>query len=131
MQIIKNEMITPIDVDGTLVIHDELSDIPPGESVQIYDAVTKKHITMRINRPMVRLLREADSRGDFVIVWSRGGFRWASDVIKALDLVDCVDLVLSKPMAYFDDVEIEQWLPYRVYISPDTTYKVQPTNKEK
>lgn len=120
---IKSEQVSPFDVDGTLVSHEALKDIPPGESVKVYDAVSKRHIIVRINRPMIRLLREADSRGDYVIVWSRGGHRWASDVIKALDLVDCVDLVLSKPMAYFDDSEIANWLPYRVFISPDETYK--------
>ncbi len=131
MLIVKKENVSPIDIDGTLIIHCKLADIPSGEGVQVYDAVTKGFITVRINRPMVRLVREARSRGDYVIAWSRGGYRWAADVIKALDLVDCVDLVLSKPLAYFDDTEVGDWMKYRVFLGPEVVYKQQPTNKEK
>lgn len=129
MQVINSENTSFFDVDGTLVIHMPTEMIAPGESVQVYDAVTKGHVTVRINRPMVRLMREASFRGDYVVVWSRGGHRWAADVIKALDLVECVDLVLSKPLAYFDDVEIAKWLPYRVFISPEVAYKQQTRRK--
>lgn len=133
MQIIKNENIDPYDVDGTLIIHEDPETIPPGESIQVYDAITKKFISVRINRPMVRLLMESKARGSYVRVWSRGGWRWASDVVKALGLVDYVDSVESKPMAYFDDTPVEQWLPYRVFIGPKTIYKQtnNQTNKEK
>ena len=130
MIVIKNEQISPFDIDGTLVCHAFEGEIPPGESVRVYDAVSKGYVLVQINRPMVRLLREAKSRGDFVIAWSRGGHRWAADVIKALDLVECVDLVLSKPMAYFDDTEIQNWLPYRVMIQPGTAYKTLTHNKK-
>lgn len=123
MQIIKNENVDPYDVDGTLIIHDDPSTIPVKDQVRVYDTITKKFIVVRINRPMVRLLMESKSRGSYVRVWSRGGWRWASDVIKALDLVDYVDSVESKPMAYFDDTPIEQWLPYRVFIGPEVVYK--------
>lgn len=123
MQIIKNEQIDYYDVDGTLVIHEDHKTIPPGESVQVYDAVTKKFITVRVNKPMIRLLRESKSRGAYVVVWSRGGYRWATDVIKALELTDYVDVVMTKPLAYFDDTEISDWLPYRVFIPPNVIYK--------
>lgn len=131
MIVVKNEMTSFYDCDDTLVMHRKLSDIPSGESVQVYDAVTKGFITLQINRPMVRLLRESHARGEYVVVWSRGGYRWASDVIKALDLVDCVAIVLSKPMAYFDDREISEWLPYRVYLKPDQVYKTLTKDTKK
>lgn len=123
MIINKNENINPFDVDGTLVIHQEPSTIPPEEALQVYDAVTKKFITVRINRPMVRLLIEAKARGFYIRVWSRGGWRWATDVIKALDLVKYVDMVESKPLIYFDDVSITEWLKDRVFIGPEIPYK--------
>lgn len=131
MVIIKNENVEPFDVDGTLVLHQSADTIPLGEALQVYDAITKKFITVRINRPMVRLLRESKARGSYVIVWSKGGYRWATDVIKALDLVDFVDLVLTKPAAYYDDTEIQNWLPYRVYIAPEVIYKQMANNGRK
>lgn len=130
MLVINNENIEPFDCDDTLVMHVEPDQIPPGESVRVYDAVTKKFITMRINRPMVRLLREAKARGFFVLVWSRGGKRWAADIVKALDLVDFVDIVMTKPLHYFDDKDVAKWLTERVYIEPNVVYK-HLTTKEK
>ena len=130
MNIVKSENISPFDVDGTLIMHVDLKDIPVIDRVGVYDAVTKKFIFVQINRPMVRLLREASHRGDYVIVWSRGGYEWASNVIKALGLVDDVDQVMSKPLAYFDDTAVEKWLPYRVMLDSNAVYK-QTTNKGK
>lgn len=128
MVVIKNENTDFYDVDGTIIIHESHKTIPPGESLQVFDAVTKQFITVRINKPMVRLLRESKARGSYVVVWSRGGYRWAADVIKALELTEYVDLVISKPLAYFDDTPIEKWLPYRVFIEPGVIYK--QLNKE-
>jgi predicted phosphatase len=125
MVIIKNENVDPFDVDGCLVIHQAASLIPESEKIEVYDAVTKNLVIVRINRPMVRLLRESASRGSFVIVWSRGGYQWAADVVKALGLQDYVNLVMSKPLAYFDDMPVEKWLPHRVFIEPDVIYKQQ------
>lgn len=126
MRIIENEQISPFDVDSTLVDHVAIA---TEDTIKIYDAVTGGFVMANPNKPMVRLLREAKSRGDFVIVWSRGGYRWASDVVRALGLETSVDLVISKPMAYFDDSAIEDWLPYRVFLDPKTIYKQQTKEK--
>lgn len=123
MLVIKNEMVDPYDVDGTLVIHTPIDLIPPGEELDVEDAVTGSKIRVRINRPMVRLLKESAARGAYVIVWSRGGYQWASDVIKALGLTAEVNLVLSKPLVYFDDLAVESWLPHRVFIDSEANYK--------
>lgn len=123
MNVIKNENIEPFDVDETLVMHQDPSTIPPGDKVQVYDYLTKKFISMRMNKPMIRLLKESKARGFYVIVWSRGGNRWATDVLKALELTEHVDLVMSKPTKVFDDKAIEDWCTDRIYLSPDTIYK--------
>ena len=130
MNIVKSENISPFDVDGTLILHTHPEAIALVDRLSVYDAVTKKFIIVQINRPMVRLLREASHRGDYVIVWSRGGYEWAANVIKALDLVDDVNQVMSKPLAYFDDTPVEKWLPYRVMLESNVVYK-QTTNKGK
>lgn len=123
MLVIKNEMVDPYDLDGTLIIHESMANVPNTERVAVEDPVTGNYIIVRINRPMVRLLRESKARGAYVIVWSRGGFQWAVNTIKALGLEAHVDQVMSKPMAYFDDTPVDKWLPYRVMIQPNEIYK--------
>lgn len=123
MRINKSERVEFFDIDGTLIMHLSAAQLATTPKVDVYDAVTKKFITVGINLPMVRILREQAHRGACIKVWSRGGWEWAANVIKALGLVSCVDEVLSKPLVYFDDVPVEQWLPYRVFISSDTIYK--------
>ena len=88
-------------------------------------------IKVGVHEPMVRLLKEESHRGSHIVVWSRGGYEWATNVLKALCIEDYVDQVMSKPSAYFDDKDISEWLKYRVYLKPDTIYKnVKTTNKE-
>lgn len=133
MNVNKSENVSYFDVDDTLVLHQDPDTIHPSERVSVRDPVHPSQvIIMRIHRPMVRLLKEASQRGDFVRVWSRGGWQWAKNVVEALELTRYVNSVESKPMAYFDDSPIEKWLPYRVYIQPDTIYKTnkQPTKGE-
>jgi len=129
MEIINNYNTVFFDVDGTLVLpldNPEYAKLPP---VKIYDAITNSYITMAIHEPMVRLLLEEQVKGSYIIVWSRGGHVWAAAVIKALGLLNSVNLVMSKPMVVFDDISIDEWLKYRVYLNPGTVYK-QPITKE-
>lgn len=129
MNIIKNENIEPYDVDNTLVMHQDVSTIPPGEKLLVYHTPTKKFVTVRINRPMVTLLKESFSRGFHVVVWSRGGWQWAVNVIKALDLVDHVHEVMTKPTKIFDDTPVQEWCTDRIYLGPDVVYKQQTIKK--
>lgn len=111
------------DVDSTLVFSLDPDRLVPGRKVQVYDAVTGQHLTMIENQAMVRLLREEKHRGANITVWSRGGYEWAANVVEALGLTDQVDQVMSKPMAYMDDLDISEWLKYRVYLPPTKVYK--------
>lgn len=123
MVVTKNENISPFDVDGTLVIQRDYADINQKE-VCIRDPLdASRMIIMAIHEPMVRLLKEEAAKGFHIIVWSRGGWGWAEAVVKALDIEQYVNEVKTKPLVYFDDLPVEQWLPYRVFLSPDSKYK--------
>lgn len=123
MQVIK-QLPAPFDVDDTLIMSsEELDHIPLKEQVGVSDPLTGDIIWYRINQPMLRLLREEADKGSCIIVWSRGGYKWAHAVVEALGIHDIVDFVMDKPLAYFDDKEISEWLKYRVYIGPDIRYK--------
>jgi hypothetical protein len=118
----KNENIRPFDVDGTLIIH-EKNFIELNDRVQVLDPVTNEYLTFRINKPMVRLLKEEYKRGSCIKVWSRGGWEWANNVVIALNLEPLIHEVLSKPLVYMDDSEVSAWLKDRVFIGPDERYK--------
>lgn len=121
MTIVKSEQTSFWDIDGTLILPYDKTQ--KQLVVEVYDAVTNKYVKMAVHEPMVRLLREERHRGGHIIVWSRGGYEWATNVIRALDLTSCVHMVMSKPMVYFDDQAIESWLQYRVYLDPKMQYK--------
>lgn len=122
---IENENPEPFDVDGCIIYHADISTIPDSERIKISDVVTGGTVTVGINRPMVRLLMESKSRGSYVMVWSRSGHRWATDVITALGIMDHVDIIMSKPKVYFDDTPVSDWLKDRVFIEPNVIYKQQ------
>ncbi len=123
MQIIQSEAIRPFDVDGTLILTKTLQDPPGSRYVEVYDKVEDKRIVVRVHEPNVRLLLEELSRGSHVIVWSRSGYEWAKAVLDAMNIDHERLLVMSKPLVYFDDMEVTEWLKDRVFLSPDAPYK--------
>lgn len=120
---IKNYNVVPCDVDSTLILHIPPNEYHKHETVEIFDPVEKRMMTVGVHLPMVRLLKEEAHRGAFIIVWSRGGHEWAANVIDALGLNKQVNLVLTKPLLYLDDCDVSDWLKYRVYLEPNTVYK--------
>jgi predicted phosphatase len=125
MNVIKSEHNIMVDVDGTLIDHlttEQLNE-PIRLTVSLWCPIENKNITVGVNQSMVRLLKEEYHRGSHVVVWSRGGWEWATNVVRALNLEKYVDLVMTKPLVYFDDIEVQEWLKYRVFIKHDTIYK--------
>lgn len=120
MKVIKNENVLVVDVDETLVLSTEVRDL---KSVPIWDEVTGSFLYVQPHQPHVRLIHEENQRGRFIIVWSRGGHAWAEAVVKGLGLLGSVDLIMSKPYAYIDDVPIQNWLTDRIFIPHTTEYK--------
>jgi hypothetical protein len=126
MKVIKNEKTVFFDIDNTLVfssLDPLIANLNPVTCVEVFDPINERFMNMVVHEPMVRLLREEHHRGSYVVVWSRGGYAWAGSVISALGLEKCVHEIMTKPMVYFDDRPIEEWLPYRVYLPPDMPYK--------
>lgn len=121
MKTIRSEYIVPVDVDSTLVLPNESK--YSGREVKVYDAVTKSYITMKAHEPNIRLLTEERYRGAVILVWSRGGYEWAENVVKALELEGFVDFVMSKPLTYIDDLDVQNWLSHRVWLDPNMNYK--------
>lgn len=122
MQVIKGDTAF-FDVDNTLILPLDNGLCTVGELVNVWDTVDKTFIGMQSHPAMIRLLLEEKHSGKKVIVWSRGREEWAQAAVEALGLTKQVDLVISKPLVYFDDLDVKEWLPYRVYLQPGTKYK--------
>jgi len=119
---VEKDMV-PFDIDQTLILHKKSSEICPLNLVRVKDTIADRIICVEAHRPMIRLLEEEHASGKYIVAWSRGGAKWAAAVITALGLTDKVNLVLTKPLVYFDDKEANEWMQNRVYIEPGTVYK--------
>lgn len=120
MQVIENENIVAIDVDGTLVA--------PYSRLQSYSEEDEDR-QIRILNPYsntiswfiplhqhVELLKQYKGRELFVIVWSAGGAKWAEAVVKTLELQEYVDLIMTKPSKLVDDLSPEEIFPTRIFL---------------
>lgn len=65
-------------------------------------------IHVRPHLKHIHVLKNLKGIGWYVVVWSQGGADHAANVIKHLELEKYVDLVISKPEVYFDDLPFEQ-----------------------
>ena len=117
MQILDKERVMCFDVDDTLVMwQSHWRRYDRRECVAIDDPYCGGVILLKPNYDHIRLLRKSKARGAAVVVWSHGGFRWAEAVIKGLGLTMYVDVIMSKPDDYVDDIPIENWGLRNLYI---------------
>lgn len=123
MKVIENELIVVCDVDETLVLHNVDSPYS-GKSPKLITCPYSGD-TLRVypHTAHINMIKDKKTRGWTVIVWSQGGYKWAEAVVKALNLQDSVDLILTKPNCYVDDLPAEAWIGSRIYLKPDFGYK--------
>ena len=114
MKTIKNESIVMWDVDDTLVLHKHSS---KKGTIKIKDN-TGEYLHLKPHKLHIKVLKDHKLRGFTNIVWSGGGYKWAKKVVKALGLSKYVDIIMTKPCKFFDDLPSEQVLVGRVYL-PD------------
>jgi len=115
MKVIENENIVCIDVDDTLAIWN----IPPGregEAILFNNFGFAEWLLP--HGAHIKLLKQFKARGQFVIVWSQGGYQWAHEVVKCLKLTKYVDLVMAKPKWIIDDLPAAAWTK-RSYLDLD------------
>lgn len=122
MKVLKTEKLLFVDVDDTLIMWQWEPEY--NEKTIFYkDPYTNKRFEVLPNRPNITLLKEKAFRGFTVVVWSAGGWQHAEAVVKALKLASYVDYVMSKPTAYVDDKDVNDWFPMRIYLKPTMRYK--------
>lgn len=117
MQVFLNEQLVPVDCDDTLVMWSDQYQQPHGDAIPIIDPYDQSTNYLTPNKKHIDLIKKYKGRGFLVIVWSAGGVEWAQAVVKALELESYVDIVLTKPSRYVDDLDASEWMGNRVYIS--------------
>lgn len=58
----------------------------------------------------INLLKAEKASGSTIVVWSAGGWQWAAEVVRGLGLESQVDLIMSKPIGYVDDLASDKWM---------------------
>lgn len=116
MKVVRNEKIFVSDVDGTLV-----KPTKPGiknpKALEIY---CYGHTTYQIPiEEHVQLLRIKKARGYYIIVWTQNGYAWGEAIVKALKLDSIVDVVMTKPNGYLDDLPCNEWMGNRIFIAKE------------
>lgn len=115
--IVTNDSLIACDVDDTLVMWGSKKQ---GRAITIKNPYDGELVTLSINAPNLKILRQHIARGTAVIVWSAGGYQWAEAVCKALKITNV--MIMTKPRAYIDDKPCKDWMGERIYLEPDSTY---------
>lgn len=125
MDVMATDQVVTIDVDDTLVLWPEnqktfpynQSHTQPYEGAVAFNDPYDNSINyLTPHQKHIDLIKKYKGRGFTVIVWSAGGYKWAASVVKTLGLESFVDIVLTKPSRYVDDLPCEKWMGNRVYI---------------
>lgn len=108
---IESEMLIYCDCDDTLVMHNV-----KGKKLDFIDPYSKEIICLVPHKKQIKLLKDFKIRGYKIVVWSAAGALWAKEVVNKLELNDWVDLIISKPLKYIDDLPANEIMGSRVYL---------------
>lgn len=115
MKTIENEMIVMVDVDDTLLMWKDHTQ-PGDNKIAVTDPYDNATVFLVPHQKHIDQIRKWHGRGFSVIVWSAGGVQWAKAAVAALKLEPYVDLVMTKPSKFVDDLPANQILGTPVYL---------------
>jgi phosphoserine phosphatase len=101
--ILKNHEVVCFDVDNTLIV---VSYIRTNYKLR-YKKQTMYYIPVEEH---IELLKKYHSYGKAIVVWSGGGYDWVKTVCKALQISKYVSIMMTKPLAYVDDLDANVWM---------------------
>lgn len=93
MYVLESDKCLWVDVDDTLIMWSE------------------DHGGWSPHEEHIALVKQFHARGQKIVVWSAGGVEWAVKAIEWLKLENYVDLVVSKPAWFIDDLPASEFLP--------------------
>lgn len=120
---IEGDEVIFCDVDETLVMWDMKENYysqRPHPGCRLFNFVSKDFpngivFSLLPHVIHIELLKKYKDQKKTIVVWSAGGVDWAEFVVKELGLQEHVDLVISKPLRYVDDLNCKAWMGNRVY----------------
>jgi|CXWL01.1.fsa_nt_gi FMN phosphatase YigB (HAD superfamily) len=113
---LNKETTVAFDIDDTLVIWSEEMDKSGPDFMEFKCPYTNESLFLKPHKSHINLLKKYKARNFGVMIWSAGGAPWAQEVINKLGLNEYVDLILTKPSRYVDDLDVASWIGNRVYI---------------
>jgi hypothetical protein len=119
MQVFETDQVICCDVDDTLLMWSNKYTQPHEGAIAITDPYDGSVNYLIPHKRHVELIKKQKGRGLLVIVWSAAGVLWAEAAVKALELESFVDIVLTKPSKYIDDLPVQEWMGDRIYIPFD------------
>lgn len=122
MHYLKTQHMVYIDVDDTLVMWNKNESFPRDtEGVVEFSDPYREGISLYLkpHRKHLELMHTWKKRGYGIVVWSAGGAPWAKEVVETLKLEHLVDVILTKPEKYVDDLQANAILGTRVYITQE------------
>lgn len=114
MKVIENDNIVCFDVDETLVMWSWPAEYD-GQTIVFDNFGMAENLLPHYKH--IELLKQFKVRGQYVVVWSQGGYRWAEEVVKKLGIEQYVDEVRCKPKWYVDDLPSSAWMEKRTYMN--------------
>lgn len=111
----QNDNVVMYDCDDTLVMWDIEGEQGDDIILTPWNGYHQDSVRIRPHKKHIELLKQFHARGQMTVVWSAGGYDWASRVVKELKLEPYVTLVMSKPKWYVDDLPAEEILGTRIY----------------
>jgi len=116
--IVKNSELLFCDVDDTLI---KWEGTGSGTNVRI--KCSGHSNLFSVHTEHIKQLQEHIKRGHGVVIWSQGGWEWASAVVDGLveggllsaeEVEDFV--IMNKPRWVYDDLQAEAWMPESRFI---------------
>lgn len=107
MKVIDSETNVLYDVDGTLLLWTDPT-VPGPEKIEFVYGGTTVYLTP--HNYHINLLKSYKERGYHITVASANGFAWANTALKALNITEYVDVVMTKYLKYIDDTPADKWM---------------------
>ena len=117
MKVIEADKIVFFDCDDTLVMWGHENHPDAVTFKDIYDPNPDAVYALVPHQRHVKMVSTYKQHNYTVVVWSQGGWQWAKEVVRVLGLEDKVDLVMSKPDVYIDDIEASKFMQRKYFKS--------------
>jgi hydroxymethylpyrimidine pyrophosphatase-like HAD family hydrolase len=126
VKIVENENIAAFDIDDTLILypHPDVAASKYEELgyVLMTDSYDKGTFYAKPSAIHIKLLKDYKARGFYNIVWSGNGYGHAHNILKQLNLLSYVDIIMTKPGRYVDDLKCTEWMGTHLYLEKGEWY---------